>query len=135
MNAYLIILLEGSSVAHLFQEQITHITIKTNNDILTYQSLTDTCARILAICKKLSYLDMNQWIKENCAALSLCDRPPNICFSSHLRTLSINVKIFDDCLCLLDGRLEQLYSFTVNIQFIKRLTTITDSQVCILYLK
>ena len=116
-------------MAHLFQEQITHITVKTNNIVSTCPSFTDTCARILAICTNLSYLNMNQWIDKNCAVLSLHDRPPNICFSSHLRTLFINVETFDDCLCLLDGRLQQLSTFIVRIYSMNTNSSVVHNSV------
>jgi hypothetical protein len=134
MNIYFTMLLEGSSIARLFQEQITHIIVKTRNEVFTNELFTDACARVLAICTNLSYLNMNQWIKGTRSRLLLRDRPLNIC-SSHLRTLSINVETFDDCLCLLDGRLDQLSSFTVNIHSIKRSPMIDDNQVGILYIK
>ncbi|CAF0855047.1 unnamed protein product [Adineta steineri] len=63
---------------------------------------------------------MNQWLVTKHSYLSIRDQSSNVCFSSNLHTLFINVDTFDDCLCLLDGRLEQLCSFTVRINCIRR---------------
>ncbi|CAF1099572.1 unnamed protein product [Rotaria sordida] len=128
-------LTEGSPIARLFREQIRSITVMTTNEVFTNESFTDTCERILAICINLFRLNMNRWIKGDSAQLSLRHRSPNICCSSYLHTLSINVKSFDDCLCLLDGRLYQLSSFAVNINSIKRSPIITDSQKVLSNLK
>ncbi|CAF4192955.1 unnamed protein product, partial [Rotaria magnacalcarata] len=48
-------------------------------------------------------------------SLSLCDSPSTICYSSTLTKLYIEVNYFEDCLCLLDGRLKQLNAFIVQI--------------------
>ena len=125
MQIYFTVLLEGSSIARLFREQIRRITVRTENEALTNKSFTDVIARILAICTNLSYLNVNQRKEGNCAKLSLRDRSWNICCSSHLRTLLINVVTFDDYLSLLDDHLEQLSSFTVQVASITRSAVIT----------
>jgi hypothetical protein len=126
---------EGSSIARVFQEQIKHIIVQTKKEVFTNESFTDACARILAVCTKLSYLNMNQWINSKRVQLSLCDRSANVCCSAHLRTLYINVATFNDCLDLLDGRLDQLSSFTVYIKSVERSPTIADNQVGIVNTK
>ncbi|CAF1323765.1 unnamed protein product [Adineta ricciae] len=52
--------------------------------------------------------------------LSLYDFLPNLFSSSTLTDLCINVANFDDCLCLLDGRLKQLSNLSVNIDSMEK---------------
>lgn len=54
---------------------------------------------------------------------------PTTCFSSNLQSLFVNVVTFEDCLCLLDGRLPHLSSFTVNIKSIGTSSSIVDNRV------
>ncbi|CAF1392701.1 unnamed protein product [Adineta steineri] len=113
-------LTDESPISRLFQQQIRHLTVKCDKEMVINRSFTDVCVRILAICRNLSYLNVHQWLITNHACLSIRDRPPNVCLSLNLHTSSISVDTFDDCLCLLDGRLKQLRSFTVRIYRIRR---------------
>ncbi|CAF1415750.1 unnamed protein product [Adineta steineri] len=128
-------LTKESAIARLFKEQIKQITVKSEKKVFTNQSATDACARILSICRKCTYLDMNQCITNRSSTISLHDRFSNICYSSCLHTLLINVKNFEDCLCLVDGRLNQLSSLTVKITFIKRSAVIDNNQKILSNLK
>ncbi|CAF3544951.1 unnamed protein product [Rotaria sp. Silwood1] len=134
-NILLNYLTEESPIACLLQKQIRDITVMTTHEVFTNELFTNTCVRILAICTNLFHLNMNRWIKGDTTQLSLCQQPLNICCSSRLRNLSIKVETFDDCLCLLDGRLDNLSSFTVNINFIKRSSIFADSQKVLSNLK
>jgi hypothetical protein len=49
------------------------------------------------------------------ARLKLSDLPSITCFSSSIVHLRISVDTFDDCLCLLDGRLTHLRRFVVRV--------------------
>lgn len=40
------------------------------------------------------------------------------CVSSSISHLRIKLHNFDDCLCLLDGRLNQLHTFIVKLEYI-----------------
>jgi hypothetical protein len=51
----------------------------------------------------------------SCPPLSLCDLPSTTFSSPILTHLHIDVKTFDDCLYLLDGRLRQLTTFLVTV--------------------
>ena len=77
----------------------------------------------------LLYLDMNQSNMRRHSRLTFNDRSRNLYYSSNLHTLFVNVKTFDDCLFLLDGRLKNLSSLTVRVSLIERSPTITDSHV------
>jgi len=41
------------------------------------------------------------------------------CYPSNIVHLNVTVRRFDDCLCLIDGRLIQLHTFIVEIDYIE----------------
>jgi hypothetical protein len=90
---------------------------------------TEACARIFALCKNLIRFDFNRYNDNKCARLSLCSLPTTTCFSSTLVILYANVANFDDCLCLLDGRLTQLIEFIVDIKSIDTSSLDIDNTV------
>jgi hypothetical protein len=65
----------------------------------------------------------------NHVPLSLKDLSPSTFSSSTLTKLCINVHSFDDCLALLDGRLKQLITFIVQIDFIGYMPLISYNMV------
>jgi hypothetical protein len=61
--------------------------------------------------------------------LSLCDLPSTTFSSSILTFLYINVKTFDDCLYLLDGRLRTLTTLYVTVYSIDTSSGIVHNMV------
>jgi hypothetical protein len=61
--------------------------------------------------------------------LSFCDLPSTTFHSSILTDLYIHVETFDDCLYLLDGRLKQLTTLSVNVYSIDNSSTIVYNTV------
>ncbi|CAF1514089.1 unnamed protein product [Rotaria sordida] len=55
---------------------------------------------------------------QSCARLNFNDSLHPYIRSSTLLKLNISVQCFDDCLCILDGRFNQLYSFSVDLGYI-----------------
>jgi hypothetical protein len=71
---------------------------------------------ILTMFNNLRYLEFYQNLDK--VATRVCfDHEPSI-FSSTLVELHITVFLFDDCLYLLDGRLNQLRTLFVNVSYI-----------------
>jgi hypothetical protein len=129
MNIYLIILLGESPIFYLFRNQLTHITLVIRDVLLSDTLFTNMCRDILAMYTKLSYLNIKQSGKIRRSKFYLLRNQPRDFFSSsHLRTLIFDAECFDDCLYLLDGRLDQLSSFTVNIRSIE-ISMIDQNQV------
>ncbi len=120
---------EESLMARLFREQITHITLSIRPGIASNIEFTDGCARIFAACKQLTFFDASRQSYAKHSQLILYDQPRTICSSSQLRILLVNLSHFDECICLLDGRLNQLSSFTANIKFIRRRIIVRSSMV------
>ncbi len=76
-------------------------------------------ARIVSFCKNLINFNIDHSCYINCPLLSFSNLPSTTFVSSTLTKLSAAVNDFEDCLCLLDGRLKQLSSFTVTINTCK----------------
>jgi len=127
--------LDDSSVARLFKEQIkTLILIPSYCKTASLMELfTEACARIIDLCQNLMYLDVNRSSHNDSARLSICNLPRTTFFSSTLVILYANVANFDDCLCLLDGRLTQLTEFIVDIKSIDTSSLDIDNTVIINY--
>jgi len=78
-------------------------------------------ALILSIDKHLCDLTFSQYSINKKLFIPIFNLPTTSCVSSTLTKLTINVNSFDDCLYLLDGRLEYLSTLIIDI------ATITDS--------
>ncbi len=116
-------------MARLFKEQITHITIISRRPVGSRIFFTNACGSLFAACKKLIFFDSRRLCNSKCTELSFFHVPSNTCYSSQIRFLYVNVSLFDDCLCLLDGRLNQLSSLTIYIKSIERFSIITTNMV------
>lgn len=62
-------------------------------------------------------------------SLSLKELPSSACFSSTIVHLSIKLKSIEDCISLLDGRLNQLHRFIVRINWIRPSTNDLEDTV------
>ena len=71
--------------------------------------------RIFGLFKNVTHLDLTIKDAYRYPSLSLVNLPSTACFSSTIVRLSIGVMSFEDFLSLLDGRLNQLQTFNVEI--------------------
>ncbi|CAF2834070.1 unnamed protein product [Rotaria sp. Silwood2] len=107
-----------SSVRSIFQEQITNLILINNDECTRTCSSNYTAeiyAHILTFFKNLKILRIIEPSIVSYPPLSLCYLPSTTFSSSILTHLYINVQTFDDCLCLLDGRLKQLTTLFVTV--------------------
>ncbi|CAF3504800.1 unnamed protein product [Rotaria socialis] len=107
-----------SSLRSIFQEQITNLILINNDECARACSLDYTAeiyAHILTFFKNLKILRIIEPSVVSYPPLSLCYFPSTTFSSSILTHLYINVQTFDDCLCLLDGRLKQLTTLFVTV--------------------
>ena len=83
-------------------------------------SVTNICNDIFTIFTHLITLVIRESSYRNRVRLFLYDdHPPHPSFrSSTLRILNIRLQTFDDCLCLLDGRFNQLHTLIVDLAHI-----------------
>ena len=88
-------------------------------------------AHILIYFEKLKHFNVSPTTIFGYPSLSICYLPSNTFFSLILTYLSINVRTFTDCLCLLDGRLRQLSTLIVQIYSMKTNLSVVHNLVCI----
>jgi hypothetical protein len=91
--------------------------------------LIDMYASSLALFTNLKHLNVD--VDDiYCYSQSLLrDLPSTTCYSSSIVHLGIKVNNFDDCLCLLDGRLSQLHTFIVKLDYIDASSMIINNTV------
>ena len=78
----------------------------------------DVYAHILRFFKGLKHLTIIEPFDLSYPCLILRSLPSTVFRSSTLTHLCIDVHGLDDCLCLLDGRLKQLSTLIIRIDFI-----------------
>lgn len=71
--------------------------------------------RIFRTFENLVELDFGQINNFDLPLISIYRLSPTTCFSSSIVILRIIVNKFDDCLCLLDGRLHQLNKLYIRV--------------------
>ncbi|CAF3286177.1 unnamed protein product [Rotaria socialis] len=123
---------DKSSLRPIFQEQITNLILVNNDQDGMISSLktytTNVYSHILIFFKNLKNLSIIQpSVLTYYPGLSLCDLPSTTFSSSILTHLYINVKTFDDCVYLLDGRLRKLTTLYVNVYAIDKSSGIVQN--------
>jgi hypothetical protein len=83
--------------------------------------------RILTVFTNLTYLYCHPVFESDQPLLSFEEKTP-IFFSSALLELHINVASLSDCLYLLDGRLNQLRTFHIDIDFVGRPSSLINQK-------
>jgi len=125
--------LDESPLINIFQHNIKHLILTI--DIKEFTSLSyidlgkNLLMRIFNIFLNLIDLDLNQNSIESRLLISIYGLSSMTCYSSNLVNLSISVNTFDDCLCLLDGRLHQLRKLCIVIKKIENSTLTKESLV------
>jgi hypothetical protein len=118
MNVFL---LDDSLFGHIYKEQITDLIliINENRKELTLAEYTkNVYAIILSLFKNLKHLSVILPSTNNYPSLLLYNLSPMTFSSSTITKLCISVCHFNDCLDLLDGRLKQLTTFIVEVNYI-----------------
>ena len=92
---------------------LCHVAIEKDHQQINYSRMlmhtSSSCAQVFFIL--ISIVGMKMQIQDFHCAINR----PLSSYSSSLVFLSANVSTFDDCLCLLEGRLNQLSQLIVNI--------------------
>jgi hypothetical protein len=99
-------------------------------EIRTMDYTTNVYAQILNFFENLNHLNVQSFNVE-CPVLSLRGLPSTTFLSLTLTKLCIAVNYFEDCLCLLDGRLKQLSTFIVVIRYVEDHSSIVSNSVSI----
>ncbi len=118
---------DSSILRDLLSQQITHLNIDIQNEPTSELSeiLSNIFALILSLSKQLISLNFCQLFSYREKPIFISKLSTTNCISLTLTELKINVATFDDCLYLLDGRLDCLSKLIINIEDIrfKRLDT------------
>ncbi|CAF3640832.1 unnamed protein product [Rotaria sordida] len=108
---------DGSSF-NIFKHKISHLTITINDgstDQYIWKLSTNVLMTIFTMFINLTYLHF--CLKDICRypPTSFIDLVSTTCYPSNIIHLNVRVRNFNDCLCLLDGRLCQLQTFIVEV--------------------
>ncbi|CAF1502373.1 unnamed protein product [Adineta steineri] len=122
----------NESIRAIFEVQITNLILVNDDPYEMADSFknytTNIYAHILSFFKNLKKLNVVESTDEPYPPLSLCDLSLNTFSSSILTHLYINVYTMNDCLYLLDGRLQQLTTLSVHVHIIDDSSTIVHSK-------
>ncbi|CAF2931502.1 unnamed protein product [Rotaria sp. Silwood2] len=116
----------------LLTEQITCLQIDVKDNTTSPplpETVSTVFALILSLCKQLIKLDFCQF--DHRSTICRFDFSTN-CKSSSLTTLKIHVKTFDDCLYLLDERLNCLSTLIIHVDEIAYTLETIDNTVSIM---
>ncbi|CAF4637297.1 unnamed protein product [Rotaria sp. Silwood1] len=121
-------LTEDSILHRLLTKQITHLTICIENEMIpTFsKTLSNVFVLILSSCKRLINLDFRQLFPNKMMSVNTFVQSSTNCTSLSLTQLKINVKTFDTCLYLLDGRLRNLSTLIINVSNISHTLSNTN---------
>ncbi|CAF1494428.1 unnamed protein product [Rotaria sordida] len=95
----------------------------------TEKLCTNIFITIFTLFTNLTHLHFN--LNDNCRFVptSFIDLPFTIRNTTSIVYLNVSVHNFDDCLCLLDGRLSQLHTFIVQVNYIEDTSIIINNTV------
>ncbi len=115
-----------------FQRNISHLTLIINDDITNVdmmEQLTNIYTRIFILFPNLTHFEFD--LEDTCGlSPSPCYHSPSTsCYSSSIVYLRVQLDDLDDCLYLLDGRLNQLHTFIVEVEYMLSLTMIHNNTV------
>ncbi|CAF5000352.1 unnamed protein product, partial [Rotaria sp. Silwood1] len=112
---------EKSSFIHTFKHQVSDLVVTISDPIEDKSMgnlLIDIYSKIFALLTNLKYLDLDVDDIYHFRRSLLRDLPSTTCFSSNIVHLRTKMHNFDDCLRLLDGRLSQLHTFIITLNYI-----------------
>jgi hypothetical protein len=117
--------LDKSSLIRIFQNQIVTLSVtgNSNHDRYSMNNLANFFSYIVTMFTNLLHLKFYQP-----SSFILFNEQPSL-FSSTLLELHINVYLFDDCLYILDGRLNQLHTLFVHVDQICPLRATFNNKV------
>jgi len=105
-----------------FKHQISDLVVTISDETsqkLIQKWLIRTYVGIFGLLANLNYLDVNVYDIYSFPRSLLNGLSSIICSSSSIAHLRIRLHNLNDCLCLLDGRLSQLHTLIVNLDYIR----------------
>jgi hypothetical protein len=114
------IYLGESPLTVMFKKQISHLTVNITDDteaISLYDLTENVYGHIFTLFTNLTHLEFGKYNSSQHLPLTVLNLPSYVCLSSTIVHLCVKVLSFDDCLCLLDGRLCQMNTLTVIVDY------------------
>ncbi len=121
VEQFFVYFLENSPCIYAFKHQISHLIVTIIDEIRNesvMNLLTASYARIFAFFTNLKYLDVDVNDTYGIRRSVLNGLPSTTCFSSSIVDLRIKMNNFEDCICLLDGRLSQLHTLFLKLDYV-----------------
>jgi hypothetical protein len=128
-------LIEGDPILrNLLKNQITHLNIDIKNKKTreACRTVTNIFQFILSLCERLVHLNFRDLFSHRKIPVRISNLSLISCISSTLNKLIINVMIFDDCLYLLDGRLQSLSTLIIHVSIISSTLSRIDYTVSVM---
>jgi hypothetical protein len=91
--------------------------------------IAQTYVAIFAWLSNLQYLHLDGIDGSRYSRRLLRGLSSTRCYSSIVAHLRIRIHNFDDCLCLLDGRLSQLHTLIVNLDYVRDSRIVINNEV------
>jgi hypothetical protein len=113
--------LEKYPFIQVLRQQISDIVLTISDQILDESNvklLTDIYNRIFSLFTNLKYLDLDRDDSYTFSRSLLTGLSSTTCCSSSIVHLRIKMQNIDDCLYLLDGRLSQLHTLIISLDYI-----------------
>lgn len=129
---FLSIYLDRSQFLQKFKNQISYLSITINDyifDVDTWKLVTEVFTCIFTKFSNLTHLEYS--LSDTCglSPSPTFERLFNSCYSFNIIYLRVKLYRLDDCVYLLDGRLNQLQTFIVQVGDINHCSFIPDQMV------
>ena len=111
----IVYILGNKTLRCLLIDKIKHLVVEIEDETTIELFYENIFSLILSLCKQLVDLSFIEWLPKRRMSISIFKLPKTSCVSSTLTKLEIRINTFDDCLYLLDGRLEFLSTLIVDI--------------------
>ncbi|CAF1313478.1 unnamed protein product [Rotaria sp. Silwood1] len=128
---------DESSFIHMFKHQILHLIIKTNHIKFSKKKhvATNVFANIFTIFTNLNHFEFGFEDHFEYSPVSLINLSSTIFYSTSINYLNVTVQYFNDCLCLFDGRFNQLHTVIVKVEIIENSSQIINNKKIVSNLK
>lgn len=129
--------IDDSPLRCLFKQQLRKLDLVNCDHERLVESLkeytTNVYVHILSYCENLEHFNITEAPTIFPPGVSVRYLSSSAFASSILTHLSVAVKTFTDCLCLLDGRLKRLQTFDVHVQSLTTDLSLVHNMVSLLH--
>lgn len=122
---------ENSSFVRSYKRQLRDLVVIFNGSIWPRKDprIGEIYVGIVSWFSNLQCLSLDGFQDDRFGQRLLTGLSSQRCSSSMITDLRIRIHNFDDCLCLIDGRLSQLHKLVVNLDFVRHSSINLNNQV------